>query len=486
MTNKEKYYTRAYSTIKQIETAFPRGIDGPSIRSFIQNKMRESTGNKKLVSEEEICFVLTMLITLIGLNKEEIEEAYDIKYKRNIVEHDIFELFNSDELNNLKQELENIRTFHTDFDNWLVVTKNLTNKNTNYDYLKMVRNALLHSEFEVIFDSVVELINIKNKSFFEANLVYQNFFQFITRYFSNNMGLGLTTKNILFSINPNIKIENQFDLINFLSSMDIYFLTLDNSDDAFYDGILYKYKRKDNTIDLKMIEELEGKVKDFYSGNLSQEMIKRIVNYINIVYGTRFYKEWNYVKRKHIVELCQLLLDPKNYFSCWIAYIIDVIYKLKNAQGAVILSEFNISPEGFLITICIIKSYLILYRLQCNEFSDIDYDKFDFDFDVIQLVSTNETQYLNLQKKYSNIDNETLKKMYILQIFRNALSHGNINVYVVNNVNHTFAAPIIEFVDSYKTSVSKIRLPLDDLIKFLNSEAFLPEYCYQEEKQKKL
>ena len=78
--------------------------------------------------------------------------------------------------------------------------------------------------------------------------------------------------------------------------------------------------------------------------------------------------------------------------------------------------------------------------------------------------------------------------MEIIQILRNALSHGNINILLVKDNDYLEYRFMIEFIDKYKDSIRKLCISLDELNKILNSKSFLPKYCYSNtlEKVKKI
>lgn len=479
MTKEEKYYIRCYTIIKELENIFPCALTEDKMVEFIYQKSIETITKEEVVKEQQISLITTVLISLMGLNKEEIEKEFNLKYKRNLIDLDILKFISDCE----KQELECLRKYHSDFDNWLFVSKNLTNKTTNYDYIKMVRNAFLHSEFKIDFSSEFNLINIKNKSFFEANLIYNNFYQFVTLYFGNNIGSGMTTNNMLFIVDTSKKIDDLKNLKSYLSDLEVVNLVLNNSDNEFYDYILTKNWRLGCVFDYQTLLSLDGKIRSFNKIKLTNQQIDIVCNYITNYYGENFYKNDNDIKQKYVIQFCNLLFNSKRYISSWILYIFEMTLRIQFKEiYSLEIQKYDYCQEGFFIALILIKAYLILYRLQSNDFIEIEYDKLDININRIELISNEPNDFF---RNYRDLDNLENTKITTLKIFRNALSHGNINFFITRDADGYYF-PIIEFVDDYKKSVRKLRMSLDELNNFLNSEAFLPKYCYDKEKQKKL
>ena len=489
MTNEEKYYRRCYKIFEEINEYFKSGISDRKIWKFIYDKSHETTYNQKILIEKDTSLILTLLITLLGLNKEDIENEYNIKYKRNLIDFDILELLNNNYYNELKSTLEKSRIVNTDFDNWLYILKSTSKTNYNHEILKMVRNGLLHSNFNIDFSNDINIINVKSKNYFEANIIYQNFLQFIMSYFGNNIGTGLTTNNMLFIADPSINITDLEKLKEYLKELEIINIVLDNNDNSFYDDIFHKNRNNRSELDEKFVDELQGKIKSFNNTKLTDNQINFIASYINVYYNTSFYKYNNSLKQKYITELCNLVFNTKNYLSSWLLYIFDIFSKINyNGNPISNSSNGNICYEGFYISLTLLKSYLILYRLQSQEFIQINYDYIDIDLNKIKLIKNNNEDLLNIQEKYPDLDYETQQKMEIIQILRNALSHGNINILLVKDNDCLEYRFMIEFIDKYKDSIRKLCISLDELNKILNSKGFIPKYCYSNtlEKVKKI
>ncbi|MBQ8472401.1 MAG: hypothetical protein IJ501_02745 [Bacilli bacterium] len=485
MTNREKYYRRSCAILKQLEDHFHLLINPDKTIEFIVQKKLELKNNEGVINEQILSLLVTSLITLMALNKEEIEKLYDIKYQINKLDFDILNLIKFNDSQKLKSELEQLRIKNTIFDNWLVIKKQGNKEITNLEYLKIVRNAFLHSEFQINYNDILDTINIKNKSYFEADIIFLNFLQFAMNYFGNNIGSGLVTNNMLFITDSKINITNYSSLRKYLENLEIIDLVLDNNDYNFYDELLLKHRNEKYELDIRILDSLDGKVKEVSNNKLSKNQIDFISGYIENSYGNDFYKLNQTFKQNYVTELCSLIFNTKNYLSSWILYICDFLYKINNNQFSFIdLNNRNYCQEGFYIVLSLLKSYLILYRLQSSEFLDIDYENLEINIDCIKLLANNSTDVINIQKRYPDIDNNTLEKIRIIQIIRNALAHGNIKVLLGKSINTNEFNFLLEFTDQYKDSIRKVQITLDELNKILDSEVFLPKYCYSNVKQK--
>ena len=145
----------------------------------------------------------------------------------------------------------------------------------------------------------------------------------------------------------------------------------------------------------------------------------------------------------------------------------------------------------------ILKSYLLMYRIQNNNFDELDYSKIDFDRTdkAVKLYSENKDaspvtdDYFekSIEKERNRgiiTDENEIWNKVICEVVRDSLAHGNIRTYI----SKVTLEPMIELkdIDSKKGTVRVISLPLSKYERFLNSESFLPTNCYKKEDSKKL
>ena len=126
-------------------------------------------------------------------------------------------------------------------------------------------------------------------------------------------------------------------------------------------------------------------------------------------------------------------------------------------------------------TLLVLKSYLILYRLQNKELVnyEIDYslvNSFKFDYDL--------NYYNDFKVKLVNkgilVDEVEYMVRYFAEVFRDSLAHGNVDTFFKNEngvINQYF-----KFTDKWKNRERDIVIDINELEKFLSSECFLGKY----------
>ena len=420
-------------------------------------------------------------IALMGLNKESIEKSgnnQDYKYKidysyaDNVKSNSKVAYSAIDLLENYLERFETTRKYNCEYDEWLSIN-NLNNlANYDYNYLSKVRNSFMHSEynFDLFLDYVALLVNIKNTDYtnFSAVVYIPKFLEFCKHYFSNDAFFGIIDNLYAIKSNNGItdieNIKDDVSFMNFLSNLiEVNKINYNNnlkSKDTL-ENKLFVSKRI--TADRVFREEKLDNIV------LSSEDIDNVFNMIMYSYGQEFYNLDNKLKIRIIVSAIKYRLDPKAIISGWIMHFYS--YNAYIIRGLEVDDEF-VSTFAMMPTLYILKSYLVLYRLQNKELAnwDIDLDlinQIDYDFDV----NYYNDYKLKLINKGIILDEEQYKKKYFCEIFRDSLAHGNIRVDFKKDNNGDITQYLC-FSDIWKTRVREVILSVDELDKFLSSGAF--------------
>lgn len=515
MTNEEKYYRRAYKLLDELSTAYKNGFDKKRTIKFWENKFLQFIQNPRLSSQQQDNLMLTIVISLIGLNKESIERKEKVEdFAKLSVLKDVrnFNLQNDSQLKLL--EFEKSKTKSTIFDDWLSIIKNPDIDVTNYDIFRRVRNGLLHSNFDVDNDAFqTSYTHIKTKNYYEACLFNQNFYQYVINYFGNVPGIGLTDEDVFFDV-IDIDITNIDILKKYLKRLTIIKVVNKishyNGENTVYIRslkILSKNKKTINANKLqKMLKNGFGNdinidsVENYY---LADATIDTLINQIQHQYNN-FFTLPKEVKTSIINSNISYLLNSKGEISNWLLHFYHLINSISN-------KDFDINCDAFIgdeysnvscaSALSILKAYLVLYRVQniknkndynCQKFDEINYNllNFNFDDDDFCIWSENvdgslsidyyQQSYMKQLNKNPNMTLEEIKKYVICDVIRNGLAHGNINCFLSDETGET----IIEFKDINPKNNNETRclqMTLDKFNKFLDSEAFLPKYCYMSE-----
>ena len=138
-----------------------------------------------------------------------------------------------------------------------------------------------------------------------------------------------------------------------------------------------------------------------------------------------------------------------------------------------------------------------MYRLQNNNFDEVDYSKINFDIEDkdIYLYSENkdktpitenyfEKSFEKEKNKGILIDDKQIWNKIICEVVRDSLAHGNIRTFI----SPIDLKPMIELkdIDPKKGTTRALIFSLSRYEQFLKSEAFLPGNCYRKEESKVL
>ena len=503
----ERYYRRSYNAINRLIEVYKNGYNKENTLKFREELIKKYYSNPKVAQSEFNNIMFTIMIALLGLNKEAIEHTGKIiEYRKNNNTLDLTKFsLNEEQKLRLKQFIDS-KTMSTDFDDWLGIKINPATDKDNIDFLRRVRNSLLHSNFYIDEDTpFMPFAQLKTKSYYEAELFNTQFQMFVFEYFGNIDSLGLSEAMYTFDV-PKNQISNQEELIMFLLLTTIFKITYKNLKTVGIESPELSLKEslnKQSKVDVnKFIEKLKNtKGADdikFENIKISPNHIVDLIKYIEKVYGEKFYK-LDYITQSAIISThLKYELNPKTEISNWMSHFWYLYSSLNNPKFAVSFfdgDEFGV--ESCYPALMILKSYLLMYRLQNNNFDDIDYSKIDFDINDkdIFLYSENkdktpitenyfEKSFEKEKSKGLLTEEKEIWNKIICEVVRDSLAHGNIRTYT----SPISIEPMIEFkdIDPKKGTTRVIVFPLSKYEKFLKSEAFKPDKCYKKEESKEL
>lgn len=501
----EKYYRRSYNAINNLIEVYQDGYDKERTLKFRQALRNKYYANPEVTQSEFNSIMFTAVTSLLGLNKEAIENTGKIiEYKQNVnsLKLDMKKMPNKEALR--LQNFYNSKVISTDFDNWLSIKKNPNTDKNNIDYLKRIRNSLLHSNF-YIDDDVISLpvTKLKTKCYYEADLLNLQFQMFVFEYFANIDALGLTEAMYTFDVlRRQIKDINM--LIFYLCAIEINKITYKNLKTLGSESpeLLLKESTNDNC----EVNVLEFSNKLISSNNIDDlkceilslkfDYAKILSIYIDKKYGKNFYNLDYQTQSSILTTILKYQLSPKSEISNWITHFWYIYSSINNPNfNPKFFDGDEFGTESCYSSLMVLKSYLIMYRLQNNDFDEIDYTKIDFDIDdkSVFLYSENvdhtkakENYFISsFNKEFGKglINNEkAIWNKIFCEIIRDSLAHGNIRTFI-STVDQK---SMIEFkdVDVKKGTIRRVALPLSKYEEFLNSKAFLPSNCYKKDDSK--
>lgn len=498
MNNYDKYYRRAHTALRKLIEVYKDGYDIRKMNDFRTSLIRTGINNPKVMREQQFSILFTITTALLGLNKESIERTEKIKeYKQAEKSTGIGIETLTQKQQDRVLEFNHKRSEVTPFDNWLSIIKNLTKDKDSTSIMKKIRNGILHSNFELLLEEDnLDYTNIKIKSYFEAELLNLEFEKYVLEYFSNIEGLGLTEVMHTYNIRQ-IPIRDKSMLHEILKEMsineirykniktlgektpEIHLMEVRNDDDKI-DVLEFLKKLKDSN----NYEDLTGEIL-----KLKPETISYLEDYIEKTFGNKFY-ELDYRVQDGIISThLNFVLNPKRELSNWYTHFWFLFSTL---------TAPNFSPEFFsgddygfescYPSLLVLKAYLTMYRMQCPDFSELDYKKVNFPDDgTIELVKGNvndpesdentfKTSIEKEQERHPELDIVEIFNKVMCDVVRNSLAHGNVNVYI---------SPLtlerkISLTDTDPKSgrIRKLIFELESFNKFLDSEAFQPKNCY--------
>lgn len=503
MNNYERYYRRAYNALQRLTKAYKDGYH-PKTTSDLRESLRlEAISHEQVVREEQLSLMFTITAALLGLNKESIERTAKLTGYKKAEKTDEEKILPTPQkyLPRIK-EFNEKRVQETPFDNWLSITKDQTADKDADSVMKKIRNGILHSNFELLLEpGNLDFTNIKIKSYFEAELFNLQFEQYIFEYFANIEGLGLTEVMYTYNMRQS-HIKDKEDLHKVLETMsinEIRYKNIKTLAEKTPEDYLMDAKDENDKIDVeKFMQGLKDSNNfDNLTGHVlkpTKDMIMYLEDYISQKFGKDFYK-LSYQEQNGIIAThLNLVLNPKRELSNWLVHFWYLYSTIASSLfNPIFFSGDEYGFESCLPTLLILKSYLVLYRLQNNDFSELDYRKINFPLDgTIELISESANQGENTfsksiektQQRNPHLQYDEAFYKVVCDVVRNSLAHGNVNLYISPLTQERK----IELTDTDpKTkSVRKIRFELESFNDFLNSDAFLPKNCYNKKEDNKV
>ena len=482
METYEEYYKLGIRYANKIIKAL---FSNNPIEELKQLRIKELHRNKnfpELVYKEQSYFLFNLLTVLIGLNKEMIEETgmhlgyeYDINKKL------------KDKMD--RNEIESIIFPHRHFaENKYVSWLNVTHYNVlNADLMFFVRNGILHSEFEPSNRNKY-IFNVRNSNYtgFEAEILWPTFSEFINFYFGNNstrVATSLRPEWAVIAIEDVSdfkkikKINNPNDLEEILSHAIAGILKREYSN---------KKKTVTNTPEYKLSKEVkdDGTLKwneDLFHWRYLDDNDKRIImTFINkrlsFFYHLDIKKQISYIG-----SIYNFMMFPNCSISNWMSLFVTLMNPYIDIEFEKEISNMTFGTGIDKTSAVFLKLGFVLYRMQCKQFEEIDYNLVDIDLSKIYYneigdingVSPYDHAYNKIKSKNSSYTDDEIRKKIVCDIIRDSIAHGNIEPSIGADSGKIFVA----FVDSYKGKKREIVLELDELKNFVMSEAFDASKC---------
>lgn len=516
MNEKNLYYKRGMYIIDKLLNIFSNDSTFYKKRiELIKNELQRCNTNKQLMIKDINSFYITAMVSLIGLNKENIEKMnkhsdYDL-YKLDEKEK---ETMNLDKMKKAYPEFELSRNLITKFDDWLSVEKC---DHPTLNYMMNIRNGLLHSEYEPLGE-FGDLLSVKNSNYthFESKILLYGIMSFCLFNFGNNTWTGLTENFNIYEIKTLKKVNTSKELLEKIKTIKVNKLKyeptiasseLDLPEIKAY-NLMLQGKNKDISLE-QMLEKIFKDNKDYTreEQNLNEEQLSVIEKMVERYYGNDFYNLDEESQNAQLLGLVRYLVDSRATISEWICEYVDfynaimnTVCRLGNNYQTIIDAILNDntgennkrSAFACRTSLLLMKLYHILYRLQNSKYEAVDYNNINFD------LSANDYEYERtdidgsktfdfsidkekLKSKNSSLSDKELENKAICDIIRNSLSHGNINIdFKVKN------GELIEYVifeDNYHSKNRKLQLTFNKLEQFLNSEAFETKNCLFKEEE---
>ena len=504
MTKEEIYYRRTYRLLNDLIYTYRNGYDKKEIEEFWNKKNLEFLEGSKIFNEQKEGLLLTIIIALMGINKESTEKREVVKgYNDSFVEFD-FRNIKKDTITEEKLvEFDNYRNKETIFDKWLSINKAPDSDRKNSDIIRRIRNGLLHSNFNVDTDSkLLSFTNIKTKSYYESKILNQNFQQFIMANYSNVPTVGVCDKTILFYKNICDDIVNEDVLRKWL--LNTTMLEVEHSIENF-DGFNTLDNKiaellKQNNKEQKIMDEIYKEnnditIKSINTTEFTEETVEFFIKIVKNRYKEDFYKLPEISKEKILHNIFEYFYKNKRQISNWLLHFYHLIGNTVNSNYSVddiFYYDDEYATMSLKPTLSILKAYLILYRLQNEKFDKIDYNLIEFDFEEDYVLWSEyegiqvnddyyQTSFDKLRSKYTTLPTVTIQKQIICEVIRDGLAHGNITSYICED-----GVDYIQIKDIYNNKARCISMTLEKFNKFINSEAFLPKYCVKKEKESKI
>ena len=465
-TSQELHYIRAMRFLDKLHALVADGKYNKQEEKEFFLRLAELCLKNPVTVFELNNFLLTCSIGVMGLNKEAIEGSsrnnnygYDIKYIK-------------PKIPLMKQQLENFKKDNivaTGLEDWLSVLSVSNSISADNNFLFNVRNALMHSEYDYDLRDDTSyfamFLNLHNSNYtgFEGRVFLPNYTEFVKQYYSNDAFFGLQTDFYFVDIGDKLINFNKNDLLEQLSSVHLYKLQYKN--DSKLRNMIEKKLIDEKSFEKYMEKHPDDKEEIIFDDD-KKHQVELIINHY---YGDKFYEMKPLDQMRILVPVYKYLVDSKMVMSNWIMHF----YNLASAAIRIgYANEDFRSVYAAETSIAILKSYMVMYRLQNPSFKEIDYNLID-DMQYTFLEDDSgvyEKQKNNWLRKNSNMSQSEIDKRYFCEVYRNALAHGKIRVDIACKENEIKQNLIFE--DIYKGKRRVVSVELDELNKFIDSKAF--------------
>ena len=195
----EKYYRRSYNAVFKLIETYQKGYKKDVMWKFRENLLNDLNIKEKVIVEEQMSILYSILIATLGLNKESIEKTEKISEYKNLHSVGLRNMSLPLSYKNRLNQFDFQRVRNTDFDDWLSIIVDIASDQTNKDHLRRIRNGLLHSNFYIEEDfPALNIAHIKIKNYYEAEILEPELRTFIFDYFSNIEEMGIIENIALY------------------------------------------------------------------------------------------------------------------------------------------------------------------------------------------------------------------------------------------------------------------------------------------------
>lgn len=504
---KLEFYTDAYNQMKKLEELYENYFSLDKIKVDIVKSRIGKTKDELEKEYNELVALETMILsTMIGLNKEKLEFANSQLSEKNLFQYKDYEssmkIYFSptyyedgfETSKNLSKELNFNPSEEGPFPYMLEIIKD-DNKNRPYDYVSKIRNALLHAEFYLESPEILHIQNHNDNGelTFEGRLSVFSFAMFVIDFF------GINGVNDLFPLYNQLNMEefkDEHDIIKFLydfKALNIKFTKIPNS---------YKYQGKDalfarlnNCFGLDssetkdIVEELEKLNEEDFKFNVTEHSLSKLsianmYRYILRRYNNIFN---NSEVVKHVSALAKLQINPHPEITNCLGNMLTYIsYKKEYLMHGKIISKDlfdelkydEYCDTAFKYALSILKSNIINYAIECEEFENIDFK--NIDTAEIFIADKNELRRRTQSYVIEGMKESEAQNKVVIETVRNALAHGGERLKV--NIEPQLT---IDLTDIYH-NVTPLRLitTLKDMNNVLDNYEFKPENIKTKENSK--
>lgn len=508
MNKRNLYYRRGMFIIDKLLKNFSNDSSFYKNRASLMSlELQRMNNNKDLMVKDINSFYITAMVSLLGINKENIE---------NMNKHDDYDLLNINEsetkslesFKKLNPSFELDRNIKTKFDKWLSVER------CDYptiSYMFNIRNGILHSEFEPL-DEYGDMLSINNSNYthFKGKIILYGIMRFCMFYFGNNTWMGLTEKFNVYENDVEKQITDEKELEETIKTVVINEISYKNKttrkDLTIPELKAYKLflkgKDKGMTLD-ELLNAIFGKKYEYTKTvkALNNDQILIVKKMIDKYYGDSFYNLDKESQAIQISSITRYLFDSRSVISEWIC---DYVEFYKTIMNSILFNEKESLEDINKIikmstkeenrrsvfacrtSLLIMKLYHVLYRLQNKKYEEVDFNSINFDFSSNDYnyeridIDSSKTYDFNIDKanlamKNPTLSNKELENKVVCEIIRNSLSHGNIEINF--KVENDELKEYIIFEDIYHHKTRKLEMTLDKLETYLNSNAFETANC---------